>query len=125
MDITVHVHHYFHHEPSDRVTEKKLDQLIHAVADLATQERHMATDISSIKQLVTDINNETNDVAAKVDAQQASIDDLKAQLAAGTPVTQKDLDDLSASLTPISDRLKAIGSNPAQPIPPVEPPPTL
>jgi hypothetical protein len=75
--------------------------------------------LTDVQQLIADLDTETNTVAAKVDAQAAAIADLKAQIAAGSPVTQADLDAIAAGLTPISDRLKALGSDPAAPIPPV------
>ncbi len=69
-------------------------------------------DVTSVKQLITDMDNETNDIATKVDALNAKV----AELSAGT-VTQADLDGISDQLTPLSARLKAIGSNPSDPIP--------
>ncbi len=73
--------------------------------------------VTSIKQLVADLDKETNDVAAKVDAQAAAIAGLAAQVAAGGSVTQADLDAISDGLTPISARLKALGADTADPIP--------
>ena len=84
---------------------------------LARLEDVMAT-VTSVKQLVTDLDAETNAVAAKVDAQAAAIADLKAKLAAGSAVSQADLEGIANALTPISDRLKALGANPEAPIPP-------
>lgn len=75
-------------------------------------------DVQSVKQLVSDLNDETNTVAAKIDAQAAAIQALKDQIAQGSPVTQQDLDEIASGLAPISDRLKALGADPAQPIPP-------
>jgi ABC-type transporter Mla subunit MlaD len=83
----------------------------------AQLEALMAT-VNSVKQLVSDLNDETNAVAAKVDAQAAAIADLKAKIAAGSPATQEDLDAIAAGLAPISERLKALGADPTEPIPP-------
>jgi ABC-type transporter Mla subunit MlaD len=83
----------------------------------AQLEALMAT-VNSVKQLVSDLNDETNAVAAKVDAQTAAIADLKAKIAAGSPATQEDLDAIAAGLVPISERLKALGADPTEPIPP-------
>ena len=74
--------------------------------------------VLSVKQLVSDLDVETNAVAAKVDAQTAAIQALKDQIAAGGVVSQADLDAIEAGLTPISARLKALGADPTTPIPP-------
>jgi hypothetical protein len=78
--------------------EHKIDHLIQRNAAMATQ----------LEDLISAIDAETNAVAAEVDA-------LHAQLAAaqGATVTQADLDRLAA----IRDRLKTIGSDPANPVP--------
>ena len=75
-------------------------------------------DVTSIKQLVSDLNDETNVVAAKLDAETAEIKRLSDIIAAGGTVTAQDLQDIQDGLQPISDRLKALGADPAQPIPP-------
>jgi hypothetical protein len=95
--------------------EAKLDYIVNWIC---TEGRRLMTGVTEIKQLVTDINDETNAVATKVDAQGQAIADLKAQLAAGTPVSQADLDAIASGLGSVSDRLKAIGANPDEPIPP-------
>lgn len=77
------------------------------------------TDINSIEGLVAQMKTDTDAVAAKVDTQTQAIADLKAQIAAGSPVTQEQLDTLAANLQPIADHLKAIGADPANPLPPV------
>lgn len=74
-------------------------------------------DVTSVKQLITDMDAETNDISTKVDALNAKIVDLSNQIAAGSPVSQADLDGISDQLTPLSARLKALGANPADPIP--------
>lgn len=72
---------------------------------------------AEVKQLVSDIFEETNVVGEKVDAQTAEINRLSAIVAAGGTVTQADLDAIADGLTPISERLKSIGADPAAPIP--------
>lgn len=74
--------------------------------------------VNDVKQLVSDLNDETNTVAAKVDEQAKAIQALKDQVAQGSPVTQQDLDAIAAGLQPISDRLKALGADQTNPIPP-------
>lgn len=115
LGIDLHVH--FHNELPDGASGK-LDEILAHIGAIRAQEKHLMSDVTSIKQLVTDLDAETNAVAAKVDAQASAIADLKAQLAAGTPVTQADLDAIQAGLQPISDRLKALGSDADAPIPP-------
>lgn len=73
---------------------------------------------ADVEQFLQDLDTETNTVASKVDAQTQAIVDLKAQVAAGTPVTQDQLDSIGSRLSIVSDRLKAIGADPAAPIPP-------
>ena len=73
--------------------------------------------VTTIEQLVKDIDVETNAIAGLLDADDKAIQDLKAQIAAGTPATQADLDAISASLTTTSARLKAIGADKTNPIP--------
>lgn len=101
--------HIYLHLLSESATQK-LDLLL-------AQGVHLMADVSSIKQLVTDLDTETNDVAAKVDAIVAQNDALKLQIANGSPATQADIDAISDGLTPISARLKAIGASPEDPIP--------
>jgi hypothetical protein len=60
-----------------------------------------------IKKLIADFDAETNAVAAKLDA-------LKQQVTDGASA-----DEIVAGLQPISDRLKALGADVANPIPPV------
>lgn len=79
------------------------------------------TGVTDIKQLIKDLDTETNAVAAKQDAEIAKIAELQAQITAGNPATAQDLQDIVDGLTPISTRLKALGADPAVPIPPVVP----
>ncbi len=107
------IHITVHPDPPD----DRLDQILTLLKALTTQEKTLMATVLTVKQLVTDLDAETNDVAAKIDAQAAAIQALKDQIAAGGAVTQADLDAISDGLTPISDRLKALGSNPVDPIP--------
>lgn len=66
-------------------------------------EHHM----SQLSDLVTQINDETNAIAARIDSLLAGQDDPAA----------------IAQLTAISARLKTLGANPQQPIPPPVPAP--
>ncbi len=72
----------------------------------------MAT-LQSFKDLLTAIDAETNRIAAK-------IDELVAKLGAGG-MTEAEEAEALASLSAVSDRLKTIGTDPANPIPTPEP----
>ena len=112
MHREYHVH--VHHDPDPR-----LDQILTLLKALTAQEKHIMATVTSIKQLVTELDTETNDVAAKVDAQSAEIKRLSDLIAAGGTVTQADLDAISDGLTPISERLKVLGASQTDPIPTV------
>jgi hypothetical protein len=66
--------------------------------------------MSALEDLTTALNNETNVLAAKLTALQAS---LAAALAAGQAPSAADI----AALQAVSDRLTALGADPAAPIP--------
>lgn len=100
------------------VINLKLDAILERLAALERQNRKLMTDVASVKKLVKDIDEETNAVAAKVEAQAAALQALKDQVAAGNPVTQDDLDAIGTELGTVSDRLRAIGADPTNPIPP-------
>ena len=129
-DESVHVHHGGHvhidhhvyiHAHADESAHRMLEQILARLGAIERQEIRIMTDVAGVKQIVSDMNDETNTIAAKVDAQNVKIDELKAQVAAGGTVSQQDLDDIGAGLTGISARLKTIGSDPTTPIPPVDP----
>lgn len=77
-----------------------LQRIEAGVLKLQRQVRYMDTRIT---KLINDFNDETNAIAARIDA----------LIAAGS-----DADAIVAGLQPISDRLKALGANPEEPIPP-------
>lgn len=98
-------------------------------------------DLTLTREALATLNTTTNELAAAVDsvivadqaeddAFRAEIQALKDQIAAGDPVTQADLDELTAgmgattaTLTAVKSALQAMGSSPAEPIPPVDIPP--
>lgn len=110
------VHLYLHVEDSPTVI-KRLDLILARLGTLLSQEQRLMSTVQDVQQLVTDLKDETDKVAARLDAQAAAIQALKDQIAAGTPVSQEQLDRLVDGLAPISARLKALGSDPANPIP--------
>lgn len=101
-----------------RLAFQELTDLHEETYHLGTKVRQLMTDVASVKQLIADLNDETNTVAAKVDSQQTQIKALQDQIAAGGTVTAADLQAIADGLTPISERLKALGADPTQPIPP-------
>ncbi len=106
MRIDVHLHY---DQPSS--VTRLLDTIL-------TRLESLMSTVNDVKQLVSDLNDETNTVAAKIDAQAAAIQALKDQIAAGTPVSQADLDAIGSGLTAVSDRLKTLGADTSNPIPP-------
>lgn len=120
----LHLHIDLHPDEHGRVS-RQLDEILTL---MNKQGVDIMADVASVKQLIVDLGAETDALSTKIDAEVAEIASLKAQIAAGSPVTQADLDAISAGLSPISDRLKALGASPADPIPapvttPVEVPP--
>lgn len=85
-----------------RRIDAKLDLLLLL---LTTETRTMAT----LADVITALNDNTNAVAARMDA-------LLAQIAGGT-IKPEDL----ATLQAISDHLKQLGANPSNPVPPAFP----
>lgn len=79
-------------------------------------DRLMAT-VEEVNALVGEINDATNEVAEKVEAQVAEIARLKDVIANGDGVTPADLDNLIAGLEPIGARLRTIASDPGNPVP--------
>lgn len=71
--------------------------------------------MSALDDLTAAIDAETNAVASRLDA-------LKAELAAAVAAGQAPTAEQLAKLSAISDRLKSLGSDPAQPIPPAPAP---
>jgi len=71
-----------------------------------------------VKQLISDVNDATNLVATRLGTLETEVTDLSAQIAAGTPVTQEQLDGFGASLSAVKDRLTALGADPSNPVPP-------
>jgi hypothetical protein len=96
---------------------QRIEALLHT---LLQKVDHMRADLEKFRQ---DFDTETTRIA---DLQAAEIAELKAlrdQVAtAGDTAVAAALDEVIAGLQPIEDRLKVIGTDPAQPIPPVEPP---
>ena len=109
FEIHIHVHQHL-----DQTVEAKLDTIVREIRASRREQVMLYTDITA---LIDDINAATNVVAGKMDGLIVTIADLQAQIAAGTPVTQAQLDALGASLQAEKDVLVALGADPANPIP--------
>lgn len=120
--IDLHVHTPVDAEFQRRVT-LRLDEILTQLVNIGLKESRIMATVLSVNQLVQDLFDESNTIAARVEAQNARIAELTLQLENGDPVTQADLDAISAALTPLSERLRSLGANPIVPIPPPVTPP--
>lgn len=93
----------------------KLNLILRGIEDIYQQGVQLMSKETDLEQLVSDLNDETNAVAAKIDGQTQAIADLKAQIAAGAPVSQEQLDSLAAGFAGVSDKLRALGAPDAPP----------
>ena len=91
--------------------------LWYLISQVTQLREEIAMQFTDITALLTGIDEATNAVAAKIDAEIATIAELQAQIAAGTPVTQEQLDSLGAALTVQKDKLTALAADPTDPIP--------
>ncbi len=108
MDLKIRVDLYIH-----KFGENENEVLVKLNQILGEMNKIMA-DVATVKGLVTALNDETNVVASKIDALNARIAEL---IAAGT-VSATDLQEIQDGLTATSARLKTLGEDPANPIPP-------
>lgn len=106
---------------------KRIEARLHEMqASLNTLLERSQHTMSQLDDLITAIDTETNLLAASVESDAKVIADLRAQLAAAPTVTQATLDTLtsvSTRLQAANDRLKAIGADPANPVPAPAPAP--
>jgi hypothetical protein len=86
--------------------DRKLDQILAHLERITMNEQDLQTDLDAIKAGVATV------LAAQT-AQAATIADLKAQLAAGTPVSQAQLDALDAEAKAIVTSLTPLAAPPA------------
>lgn len=94
---------------------KTLRQIESALDRIQQKTEQAMASLQSFKDLLAAVDVETNRIAAK-------IDELVAKLEAGG-MTEAEEEEALAGLSATADRLKTIGANPADPIPPVEEPP--
>lgn len=108
MAEVMHVHHYLHLDLGGGA-DSKLDQILAHLQDITSKEQIIMSKETDLKADLDAVQAGVTSVLAAQTAQAATIADLKNQLAAGTPVTQQQLDDLDAeakaivaSLTPLA-----------------------
>lgn len=138
MGIGIRVDHYFHGFPQN---EDALRQISDKLDRLLLQGEQLMADSSNVQAQLDRLNSVTNDMAAEIDSAVQGRDDLKAQIAdlqakltaAGAldAQTQQAFDNISAklgadadALSGVSDKLKTLGADPANPVPAPEPAPT-
>ncbi len=119
--------------------DRQLAIIVGAVTHLHRKLDQLMAKVDTLAGVLASINTTTNDIATAIDqviaddaaedkAFQDEIDRLKAEIAAGNPVTDAQLDALIASgtdtaskLAAISDVLKATAADPANPAPVLPP----
>jgi|KBSSwiStaDraftv2_1062776.scaffolds.fasta_scaffold145942_2 hypothetical protein len=106
--LDVHVH--LHDESSGRVILEKLDQLLTLVRAVQAQGMTLMATQQELSDELDAIKTAVDEVKATGQAQVAEIAALKAQIAAGTPVSQEQLDSLDAKADSI---LASLGAPPA------------
>lgn len=82
-------------------------------------EEHMAT----LDETITAIDTETTRIGTNITDVAADLDTLRGELAGRDQATADRLAQIGARLTAESDRLQVIASDPANPVPPLEPTP--
>lgn len=95
-------------EPSHELRQL-LERIEHQLAQLTKELKNMANELDTV---IADLNANTNTVATRIDNLIAALS------AAGTAPTPEQLAELGA----ISSHLKALGSDPANPVPSPAPP---
>lgn len=127
FEIRLDLHLYGLHPP-ERDSSGILQGLVNRILVLERKDSSMATDITTIRGVVAAVKKATDDLATRVATKTTEQDDaiqaLKDQIANGQPVTQADLDGLNVDLSAEVEALQKIGADPANPVPPIEPPPT-
>jgi hypothetical protein len=80
---------------------------------LETQGAMLMATFTDIKALILAIDEDTSAIAAKIDA-------LLEQISTG--MSQEQVNEVTAELAAVSERLDVLGQDPENPVPPVEPP---
>lgn len=77
------------------------------VRDIHLMVREVLLEEKDLQAALDTIKNGVSDVVNRLQAQASTIADLKAQIAAGTPVSQEQLDGLTTEANAIADALTA------------------
>ena len=91
--------------------------LYHVLDQLDSLEVFMSAQFDTVEALITAIDASTNKISDKLTDLAATVADLQAQIAAGSPVTTAQLDTLVGQLQSEADKLSALGADPAAPVP--------
>ncbi len=92
---------YWHDSQADEVQTHTLLTQIQALLKHVIVQGDLL--MAKVEDLQADLDKLKADVSARLDALAATIADLKQQIAAGTPVTQEQLDALDAEVKAIDD----------------------
>jgi len=109
-DRPLALHLHVHDESSGRVILERLDQILTLVRAAQAQGVTIMATQKELSDELDEIKTAVDDVKATSQAQIAEIAALKAQIAAGTPVSQEQLDALDAKADSI---LASLGAPPA------------
>ena len=93
-----HEHHHYHHDVDSGARDRKLDRILALLESLMKNESDLKAELDTIKTGVATL-------LAQATANAKTIADLQTQVASGSPVTQAQLDDLSAEAQGIVDTL--------------------
>jgi uncharacterized protein YlxW (UPF0749 family) len=94
MDTDLYIHHTFSVDPGH--VDRRLDEILTHVRALRAQGDTLLANQQELSDELDAIKTAVDAVKATGQAQVAEIAALKAQIAAGTPVTQEQLDSLDA-----------------------------
>jgi hypothetical protein len=115
MKFVFHVTENHTHAGPTSAWQKRIEAQLATL--LSKLEDGMAATKDSIDGLITAFDQATNRVAGKLEEMKAEIQALKDQVAAGSPITQEQLDALEARLTQEVGDLQALGADAENPVP--------
>jgi septal ring factor EnvC (AmiA/AmiB activator) len=81
------------------------------ITGLAAQMESIMASVAELTDLLTEIATKSEDTNVRLDAINAKIDDLRAQIAAGSPVSQAQLDELTALASAAKVSLGAVADD--------------
>lgn len=102
---------------TERIVSGSTQRLEASVKLLHEKVDRIMAKITDVNTLLDELNTATNDVAADVTAERAELKALREQIAAGTPVSQEQLDAVASRLGSTVARLQALAADPDNPVP--------